>query len=172
MDNFECDFTDCLFATNNKNKLIEHQLSQHKVVNLSPISNLKTNSNTSLDNTKNKKEIFKCPKKYCKKRFDTSLQLEIHNNIPHKNFHCRWPECEKSYRTRSHLKWHMNSHQNKRPFKCTYSDCNKAFCSQTTLRSHIRQFLAVMDKLLIIQRISLIFVNTSDVISHTKLLAN
>lgn len=52
------------------------------------------------------------------------------------NFHC--PECNKTFKKRSHLTAHQSSHQNLRQFKCTRGNCNSAFNVSARLIRHLR----------------------------------
>jgi uncharacterized Zn-finger protein len=72
----------------------------------------------------------------CKKRFQTSTQLNIHNQIHSKQKPFACDQCQKSFSLKGGLTIHKRVHTGEKPFSC--SICQKEFAQSGDLTKHLR----------------------------------
>ena len=81
----------------------------------------------------NKYSCDKCNKNY---NYSTFLRHKrtVHSNV--RQFECRINDCNKCFKTKSHLNQHELRHSVNKPFKCNFN-CGKSFISESKLNAHI-----------------------------------
>jgi len=68
-------------------------------------------------------------------------------------FKCKYPGCERSFKSRSHLITHEFTHCEKKAHKCPH--CNKSYTQQKKLNIHIKYHVIVSSNIYFSLRLSL-----------------
>ncbi|XP_058804405.1 zinc finger protein 143-like [Phymastichus coffea] len=88
----------------------------------------------------NFKNVHKCPREDCSKRFSTIHHLKVHErtHTGQRPYECTHSMCKKSFSTGYSLKAHLRTHTGEKPYKCQKDECDKSFKTSGDLLKHVR----------------------------------
>ena len=82
---------------------------------------------------------YKCPENECINKYYqkySSFYKHLKNIHKTRDFYCDFPECNKSFKSRDHLKLHTIIHKDFKPFECDFENCLFKCRSKSVLRTH------------------------------------